>query len=166
MDEERGGTAGDAPDDAVKEVTGAVMAASRVFVGISAKALADVEPGLTLVQLRTLVVLEGRGPVKLAALAAALGVNPSTAMRMVDRMAAAGLVDRHANPGNRREVVLSLTDAGARLVERVMARRYEEIGALVSRLPHDQRSGLVAGLRALAEAAHEPVTADDASYVG
>lgn len=155
-----------ATDDTVKDVTAAVMTASRVLVAISARALADVDATLTVVQLRTLVVLEDRGPVKLAVLAGALGVNPSTAMRMVDKMAAAGLVDRQANPGSRREVLLSLTDSGRQVVERVMARRYEEIGALVSRLSRDQRAGLVHALRALTDAAHEPVPADDASYVG
>ncbi len=153
-------------DDSVREVTAAVVAASRVFVAISARALADVDPGLTLVQLRTLVVLESRGTVKLAVLAAALGVNPSTAMRMVDRMAGLGLVDRQANPDNRREVMLSLTSGGRRVVERVMARRHEEIGAVVSRLPRDQRAHLLSALHALTDAANEPVHADDASYVG
>ncbi len=144
--------------DAVDDVTAAVMAASRVFVAISARALADIDSTLTLVQLRTLVVLESRGPVKLAVLAAALAVNPSTAMRMVDKLAAVGLVDRQVNPGNRREVVLSLTPEGRGLVDGVMARRHEEIGTLVARLPEDQRAGLVRALRALTDAAGEPST--------
>jgi DNA-binding MarR family transcriptional regulator len=159
-------TAGGHPElgDAVKDVTAAVMAASRVFVAISARALADVDSSLTLVQLRTLVVLEGRGPLKLAALAGALGVNPSTAMRMVDRMEGVGLVHRQVNPGNRREVMLSLTQDGRQLVDRVMARRYDEMGALVARLPHGQRANLVRALHALTEAAGEPVTVDPLTY--
>ncbi|MGW1373754.1 MarR family transcriptional regulator [Streptomyces sp. NPDC002446] len=49
--------------------------------------------------------------------------RPSTAMRMVDRLVAAGSVTRQANPGNRREVVLGLTARGRELVERVPAHR-------------------------------------------
>lgn len=150
-------------DDPVREVTDAVMDAvmdaSRVFVAISARALADVAPQLTLVQLRSLVVLDGEGPVKLAALAGALGVNPSTAMRMVDRLEAAGLVDRRLNPGNRREVLLSLTAPGRDLVARVMSRRHEEIAGLVLRLPAAERAGLVHALRALVDAAGPTVRA-------
>lgn len=154
------GTADGTPEDlgnAVDEVTAAVMAASQVFVAISARALADIDSTLTLVQLRTLVVLQGQGPVKLAVLAAALGVNPSTAMRMVDRLAAVDLVDRHVNPCNRREVVLNLTTGGRRLVSQVMTRRHTEIGALVARLPTAERTGLVHALRSLTDAAHAPL---------
>jgi DNA-binding MarR family transcriptional regulator len=140
-------------DEAVDDVTAAVMDASRVFVAISARALADMDSGLTLVQLRTLVVLREGGPVKLATLAAALGVNPSTAMRTVDKLESVELVDRHVNPGNRREVVLSATAEGRHLVDQVMARRHVEIGALVRRLPDDQLASMVRALRALTEAA-------------
>ncbi|MBY8885535.1 MarR family transcriptional regulator [Streptomyces sp. PTM05] len=142
-------------DAAVEEVGEVVMAASRLFVAISARSLAAIDTTLTLPQLRTLVVLDGEGPVKLAALAAALDVNPSTAMRMVDKLAAHALVDRQVNPGNRREVVLRLTPEGAGLVERVMDHRRREIRAIVSRLPADQRTGLIRSLRALAGAADE-----------
>jgi DNA-binding MarR family transcriptional regulator len=110
---------------------------------------------LTLPQLRALVVLDGCGPSKLAALATTLGVNPSTAMRMVDRLEAAGLVDRRPNPDNRREVVLRLTEAGQRLVDDVNAHRRAEFATLVTRLPADQRAALVPTLRALTAAADE-----------
>ncbi|MEU9486285.1 MarR family transcriptional regulator [Streptomyces decoyicus] len=146
-------------DHDVEEVIAAVLTASRLLVGISARALGRLAPSLTLPQLRALVVLEGQGPVKLAALAGALNVNPSTAMRMVDRLEAAGSVTRQAHPGNRREVVLSLTDEGRRLVERVLADRHTEIAGIVARLPAAQRAGLIDSLRALTDAAGEPPVA-------
>ncbi|WP_369383336.1 MarR family winged helix-turn-helix transcriptional regulator [Streptomyces sp. cg36] len=131
------------------------MAASRLLVAVSARALASIDDAMTLPQLRALVVLESCAPLKLAAMADTLGVNPSTAMRMVDRLAAAGLVDRAPNPANRREVVLRPTAEGCALVERVMAHRRAEIGALVARLPAEERAGLVPALRALTRAAGE-----------
>ncbi|REK88755.1 MarR family transcriptional regulator [Streptomyces inhibens] len=146
-------------DHDVEEVIAAVLTASRLLVGVSARALARIEPSLTLPQLRALVVLDGQGPVKLASLAGALGVNPSTAMRMVDRLEAAGSVVRQANPGNRREVVLSLTARGRDLVERVLADRHAEIAKIVARLPADRRAGLIDSLRALTDAAGEPALA-------
>ncbi|WP_239074568.1 MarR family transcriptional regulator [Streptomyces sp. SID10853] len=132
------------------------MAAARLLVGLSARALAEVGSALTLPQLRTLVVLDSSGPVKLAALAATMEVNASTAMRMVDRLEAGGLVDRKVNPDNRREVVLRTTDDGAALVGTVLEHRHREVAALVGRLPVDVRSGLVVGLRALTLAAESP----------
>ncbi|WP_405912670.1 MarR family winged helix-turn-helix transcriptional regulator [Streptomyces sp. NBC_00963] len=151
----------DGPPDETDEVTAAVMAAARLLVGLSARALAEVGSTLTLPQLRTLVVLDSSGPVKLAALAAVLDVNASTAMRMVDRLEAGGLVDRKINPDNRREVVLRTTDEGAGLVGTVLEHRHREVAALVGRLPVDVRAGLVVGLRALTVAAENPAPARD-----
>ncbi|MER7987920.1 MarR family transcriptional regulator [Streptomyces noursei] len=145
--------------ETVEEVAAAVMTASRLFVALSARALAETEPALTLPQLRTLVVLHGEGPVKLAALASGLDVNPSTAMRMVDKLEARGLVDRQMNPDNRREVILALKPHGRRLVEQVLAHRHREIQTIVASLPAERRAELVRGLRALTDAAGEP-TAD------
>ncbi|MET7377967.1 MarR family transcriptional regulator [Streptomyces sp. NPDC005526] len=131
------------------------MAASRLFVAISARALASTAESLTLPQLRALVVLDTCGPVKLAALAATLGVNPSTALRMVERLEALDLVDRRTNPANRREVVLSLTSEGQDLVTRVLAHRRAEVRRLVQRLPAAERAALVPALRVLTAAAGE-----------
>ncbi|MFJ4536839.1 MarR family winged helix-turn-helix transcriptional regulator [Streptomyces tibetensis] len=110
---------------------------------------------MPLPQLRALVVLETCGPVKLAAMAAALGVNPSTALRMAGRLEDSGLIDRRTNPANRREVVLRLTPAGRDVVKRVLAHRRTEIRALVERLPAEARAGLVPALKALTRAANE-----------
>ncbi|MFD7534625.1 MarR family winged helix-turn-helix transcriptional regulator [Streptomyces sp. NPDC059819] len=142
-----------ARDQEAEEVAVAVMAASRLLVAISARALSSIDDSMTLPQLRALVVLESCEPLKLVAMAATLGVNPSTAMRMVDRLEVAGLVDRRVNPASRREVVLNLTDAGRDLVARVMAHRQAEVSALVARLPAEERAGLVPALRALTRAA-------------
>jgi DNA-binding MarR family transcriptional regulator len=142
-------------DREAEELSVAVMAASRLFVAISARALASTADSLTLPQLRALVVLETCGPVKLVVLAATLGVNPSTALRMVGRLEGLGLVDRRTNPANRREVVLSLTDDGHELVTRVLAHRRAEIRTLVQRLPAEERAVLVPALHALTQAAGE-----------
>jgi DNA-binding MarR family transcriptional regulator len=142
-------------DQEAEEVTLAVMAASRLVVAISARALASTDDSLTLPQLRALVVLDACGPVKLAALAATLGVNPSTALRMVERLESAGLIDRKTNPDNRREVILRLTPAGRDLVKRVLVNRRAEVRALVQQLPVEARAALVPALRALTEAADE-----------
>ncbi|MGW4568277.1 MarR family winged helix-turn-helix transcriptional regulator [Streptomyces sp. NPDC004561] len=143
----------EALDREAEEITLAVMAASRLIVALSARALASVDAPLTLPQLRSLVALHSCGPIKLAAMAATLGVTSSTALRMVERLEALGLTDRRVNPDNRREVVLRLTTAGADLVDRVLNHRRAEIRTLVERLPAPQRAGLVPALTALTAAA-------------
>ncbi|MFG2452512.1 MarR family winged helix-turn-helix transcriptional regulator [Streptomyces sp. NPDC048512] len=142
--------------DDVDAVTSAVLTASRLLVAVSARSLAEVEDRVTLPQFRMLVVLSTRGATKLVALADLLQVAPSTAMRMVDRLIAAGLADRQTNPDNRRETLLQLTEEGRRTVEDVTARRRTEIAAIVERLAPQQRAALVGALGAFNEAGGEP----------
>jgi DNA-binding MarR family transcriptional regulator len=77
-------------------------------------------------------------------------------MRMVDRLVHRGLVSRRVNPDSRREVLLRLTGPGQRIVDRVTARRREEIAAIVTRMTASDRAGLVKALRAFAAAGGEP----------
>jgi DNA-binding MarR family transcriptional regulator len=140
----------------VNAVTTAVLTASRLLVAISARSLGAVEDRVTLPQFRMLVVLAGQREMKLVTLAEHLAVNPSTAMRMVERLVAAGLVDRRVNPASRREILLRLTDAGAQIVNEVTARRRGEIAAIVAAMPPGQRAGLIAALQAFTEAGGEP----------
>lgn len=140
----------------VDAVTSAVLTASRLLVAVSARSLAAIEERVTLPQFRMLVVLANHGGMKLATLAGHLAVNPSTAMRMADRLATAGLIDRHANPATRREIVLRLTESGRRIVDEVTARRREEIATIVARMPSAERTGLVTALRAFTDAGMEP----------
>ncbi|MFI2641763.1 MarR family winged helix-turn-helix transcriptional regulator [Streptomyces sp. NPDC018610] len=140
----------------VDAVTRAVLTASRLLVAVSARSLAEVEDRVTLPQFRMLVVLSTRGATKLVALADLLQVAPSTAMRMVDRLIAAGLADRRPNPGNRRETLLQLTEEGRRTVEDVTARRRGEIAAIVERLSSTQRLALIEALAAFNRAGGEP----------
>jgi DNA-binding MarR family transcriptional regulator len=93
---------------------------------------------------------------KQSLLADYLGVNPSTINRMVERLIAAGLVDRQPNPESRREVVLDLTPTGSRTVTRVTQQRRREISRIVARMPEERRTGLVEALEAFTEAGGEP----------
>ncbi|GAA2489618.1 MULTISPECIES: MarR family winged helix-turn-helix transcriptional regulator [Actinomycetes] len=142
--------------DDVDAVTRAVLTASRLLVAVSARSLAAVEDRATVAQFRMLVVLSTRGTTKLVELAELLQVAPSTAMRMVDRLIAAGLADRRANPANRRETLLTLTEEGRRVVEDVTAKRRAEIADIVERLRPTERLALIGALGAFNRAGGEP----------
>ena len=139
-----------------QDLVTAVLTASRVLLSVAVRSLAEVEDTVTIPQFRTLVVLDTHGQMNLNTLAGLLGVTPSTALRMIDRLLAADLVTRRDNPANRREVLLELTAAGSLLVEQVTARRRAEIAQIVTGMPAGQRSELIAALRAFADAADEP----------
>ena len=113
----------------------AVLAASRVLVGVAAQSLADVEDTVTVPQLRALMMLATRGPLHLTALAEDMGVHPSNATRACDRLVAAGLLDRRDNPADRRHLLLDLTPAGQALIDGVVARRRAAIEKILRRMP-------------------------------
>ncbi len=150
----------------IDELVTAVLTASRVLVAVSASSLADIEETVTLTQFRTLVVLDTGGESNLNGLAEALSVNASTAMRMIDKLLAAGLVTRHENPANRREVVLDLSPSGAELVGSVTDRRRAEIARIVRKMPTSLRNELVEALVAFADAAGEPHASETAAIFG
>jgi DNA-binding MarR family transcriptional regulator len=150
------GPSAQAAPAAAQEVVEALLAASRQLVAMAARSLAAVEENLTLPQYRMLVVLDTQGPSSLARLAEALEVNSSTALRMVDRLAAAGMAEKIPSPDSRREVVLSLTPAGRAVVQKVTEHRLAAIAHTVQAIPADQRAYLVSALRAFTDAGGEP----------
>jgi DNA-binding MarR family transcriptional regulator len=142
------------PDDPERTVA-ALMAASRAFVGITARSLAALDADVTLPQFRALVVLAMRGPQRPADISAELKVAPSTGTRMCDRLVRKGLVRRARTPSDRRVVRLRLTPAGEDLVDEVIRRRREELAAIVDATSEHWRPTVTAALHAFAEAAGE-----------
>ena len=137
------------------EVVDAVVAASRALVGVAARSLAGLEEEVTLSQYRTLVLLCSRGPQRVADLAQALSVNPSTATRMCDRLVAKRLARRQRTSLDRRGVSVAATKSGRDLVDEVTERRRKEIRRIVTTMPAGTRSLLADSLRSFAEAAGE-----------
>ena len=137
----------------VEDVVEAVLASSRALVAVSARSIAG-SPGVTLPQYRMLVVLS-QNPSNLSKLAAALDVAPSTAMRMVDRLVAAGLVERAVPESNRRETRLALTAAGRRTVNSVTSRRRRDLRSVIKRIPPGQYPALTSAMNAFSEAAEQ-----------
>ncbi|MEU6854070.1 MarR family transcriptional regulator [Actinacidiphila alni] len=138
----------------------AVLTASRLLIAVSARSLAAVEEALTLPQFRMLVILSTRGQLSLSALAAELDVQPSTAMRMIDRLVAANMATRTTPPDNRRTTVISLTRAGRTTVTKVTAKRRSEIARIVGAMPAEQRRDLITALQTFTEAGAEPSARD------
>jgi DNA-binding MarR family transcriptional regulator len=123
----------------------AVRAAARL-ARVAANALGDAD--LTIAQYRILVFLDGtaRPATQVAGL---LGVTPSTVTSVVDGLAARELVERRADPSDRRRVVLAITDRG----RSVMAAADEVVGdrlsGLLARLPDADAERVLVGLEQL-----------------
>ena len=151
------GTAGQAarenPADAA--AVDAVLTASRSLIGVATRSLGAAAEETTIAQYRTLVVLASRGPQRMAGLAAALGVAPSTAGRMCDRLVRKGLIRRHRARADRRAVLVSVTAAGRLVVDQATARRRALIEDILAKLPAGTQRAVAEALRAFADAAGE-----------
>jgi DNA-binding MarR family transcriptional regulator len=134
------------PETLPSSLVDAVLSASRVFVAIATRSLADTAEEVTLAQYRTLVVLASRGPQTLAGLASNIAVTPATATRMCDRLVRKGLIRRTHERGDRRTVRLALTTSGRSLVDTVTRRRRKEIQSLLKSIPVAEQSALVRAL--------------------
>jgi DNA-binding MarR family transcriptional regulator len=78
------------------------------------------------------------GPVTLGELAAVERVRPPTMTRIVASLEEAGLVERHAHPGDRRAAHVQLSDAGHRFLQRSGTRKDAFLAERLARLDPDE----------------------------
>jgi DNA-binding MarR family transcriptional regulator len=144
--------AGKVPDEAIVD---AVLTASRTLVAVAEQSLGASAEETTLAQYRALVVLASRGPQRVVDLARALHVTPPTAGRMCDRLVRKNLVRRHRARVDRREVQVSITQAGREVVDQATARRRELLAEILGRIPERRQAAVAAAFRSFAVAADE-----------
>lgn len=137
-----------------------LLTASRALLGVVAQ---SVSPALDLVSLphfRVLVVLTSSGPLRMGSLAERMGANASTFSRSIDRMVSGGWVERSPSPDSRREILISPTTAGRKLVNEVTIRRKNTISDILSRMTPEDQHSVVSALEAFTSAASEPAVED------
>lgn len=135
------------PTDALGEAFGAVARRLRA-ASMEAFAAYDVTPS----QVRAIRVLAahgGDGGVRSKELAEQLRIAPRSATEVVDALEAKGLVSRSQDPGDRRAVLVALTDHGRALSEEVRRARGVESERLFERLTRTDREDLARILRKL-----------------
>jgi DNA-binding MarR family transcriptional regulator len=93
-------------------------------------------------------------------LVAAAMISSAAATNRVDRLVAKGLIEREVDPDNRRRVLVRLTPAGLRLVNKLLAGHVENERRLLAQMPADRLPELAGLLRtllvALGDAPHRP----------
>lgn len=129
-----------------------LLEAVRGLLRISLYA-ADRIGDVSVVQLRALTVLHRHGQANLGELTDEMGVTVSTVSRLVDRLVAAGLVDRRVAEHNRREIALRLTRRGQATLRRYDDVRLASVYECLEAMPEAQRETAFAGLRAFGAAA-------------
>jgi DNA-binding MarR family transcriptional regulator len=105
--------------------------------------------GVTLTQCHALVEIGRRGSMNLNELAEVLGVDKSTMSRTINRLVDGGLATRALGDGDRRYVVIRLTESGRRFFEDTetgMADYYENV---LARIPAQKRAQVLESLSLL-----------------
>lgn len=140
---------------APRDVTDAFVTASRALVSLAVRTIDDAPIDVTLAQHRVLVLLAARGDLPVGDIADGLGVNPSNATRICDRLQRLGLIFRARSPQDGRVVVVGLSDQGAALVRDVNARRRAEVAKVLSRMTSEQTARALEALTVFNHAAGE-----------
>ncbi|WP_249522143.1 MarR family winged helix-turn-helix transcriptional regulator [Modestobacter marinus] len=123
------------------------VARTRVRRFIAALAPWDLSPH----QARALRVVCARDGVRLSELAEALRIAPRSATEVADGLQERGLVERTADPADRRAVRLSATEAGRRVQREVDDARAADSRELFARLSAADRAELERILRQLTD---------------
>jgi DNA-binding MarR family transcriptional regulator len=137
------------------ELATTFVTTSRALVGIAIRSIEAAPVAVTVPQHRVLVLLAAEGPQAIGTLARQLGVNPSNATRVCDRLQRLDLVRRSRSASDGRAVHVTITQAGRRLVDAVTDHRRREVSAVLGQLSLRQVEAVVTAMTQFNEAAHE-----------
>ncbi|MGW9403292.1 MarR family winged helix-turn-helix transcriptional regulator [Arthrobacter sp. NPDC055585] len=104
---------------------------------------------LTASQSSVMSTLVDRGPLRMGELAALEGVQLPSATSVVNGLVKLDLVERRADPADRRAVVIDLTRKGREQVDQLVERRNQSFALLLERLPEQDRKLLQDALPAV-----------------
>ncbi len=110
-----------------------------------------VEMDLTVVQAQTLTLLRG-APFSTTRLATSLGISAPAMTQLTDRLVRKRLIERRSADGDRRAVMIALTEQGKRVVDRFRKRRSEVFAEALSRLNDLDRAEVIDALSKVVDA--------------
>ena len=100
---------------------------------------------------RLLQLLAEKDGVSQVELVPMLGVSPSTASELTDKLLAGGLIVREKSPEDKRKVLIYLTESGRAAAEDFRKSSAEALQDAFSSLPADMQQSLYDALRQIAE---------------
>ena len=89
---------------------------------------------LTMAQTKAVYLVLAAGQLRMSELAARLGVTSSTATGQVDRLVELGLVERHEDPADRRQVVVTATPSAEATMEHLRELNSHRMRELLERI--------------------------------
>ncbi|MBN2045385.1 MAG: MarR family transcriptional regulator [Anaerolineales bacterium] len=97
------------------------------------------EAGLSMPQLRTLMILHHKGASAITEIAEGLNVSTAAASQMVDRMVHEGLILRAEDPNDRRVKQIRMTDKGSEVLKENFSARRAWFIEMIKSLTDDER---------------------------
>ncbi|KQT54372.1 hypothetical protein ASG43_01825 [Aureimonas sp. Leaf454] len=91
-----------------------------------------------------ILALDEKGPISVSKLAADLSVRPSTVSKMLDRVTAAGYVERTLDKRDARRTIVKITPAGLDARSRLLLMREKLEKELISSFPGDVEAAIQA----------------------
>ena len=110
---------------------------------------------MTIPQIRTLVLLERMGPLRMGNIAIYLDRALSATTTVMDRLVEKGLVDRVADPSDRRVVICQLSESGEQAITRFWRIGRERLQIVVDLLDEEQLETVVQGFELIRWAEEE-----------
>jgi DNA-binding MarR family transcriptional regulator len=126
--------------------------ATRGLLELNVAVLEQMDKTIGVAPLRALQSLERLGPSLVTELGNDLDMLVSTASRLSDRLADAGLITRSVSPANRRATLLELTDAGRQVLNEIISIRTTALRAVTDHMSEEDRNALLTGTRAFTAA--------------
>jgi len=114
-------------------------------IGLLNEGLLESEYSLT--EVRVLYELAHRGPMTAAALGQDLGLDPGYLSRILKKFDSRDLLQKSRSGDDRRQVFLSLTDAGRAAFAPLNQASADQIGAMLSKLSNAEQERLVQAMR-------------------
>lgn len=123
------------------------------------RAMAPSEPWLqaelSMGQLRALLVVHHAGTLRVGALARELHLSPNATTAVLDRLEQAGLLERHADPSDRRAVLVRASTAGTAEIDGLLSAGMQHLETRLRRLAPADLQALYRGMAALLRAMQE-----------
>jgi DNA-binding MarR family transcriptional regulator len=108
--------------------------------------------GITVAQCHALLEIGSHGGITLIDLASVLSLDTSTISRTIDNMARDGLVERKANPDDRRYIDISLTAAGRKVFDEINCTFNQFYTDVFQSIPTEKHRQVIESIHLLAEA--------------
>jgi len=126
---------------------------SRIIIPYAVESWRKLE--VPLAQLKSLLIITGKGETNFSTLAQDLGVTPGDVTRIVERLESQGLVIRKPSPEDRRVIWLQATDKGRALLADLMESQTRHMVRILEYMSLDDLTSLLKGLSAFVHAVEQ-----------